>query len=88
LARFLVDLRELERTRRGEACVEAVNPGEVCLAIIVTDRAGHVAAQGYVGRRFPGRDVLLQDRVSFSIELNPTDLPFLIMQFEAVAPAD
>lgn len=85
--RFLQALRELERTRRGEAGVEAMSPGEFRLVVIVTDRAGHVAAEGWVGRRYGARSSVVHDRVSFRVELEPTTLPLLVRQFEAIAPA-
>ena len=86
-ARFLEDLRRLERARRAEARVESMSPGEFRLAVIVTGRAGDVAADGWVGRRYAARDGIAHDRVSFSVELDPSALPLLVRQFEAFAPA-
>jgi hypothetical protein len=84
-ARFLEDLRALERNRRGEACIESMSPGEFRLLIIVTDRAGHPAAEGWVGRRYAAREGVAHDRVSFSIELDPAALSLLVSQFESIA---
>ena len=84
-ARFLEDLRAVERNRRGEAGIESMSPGEFSLLIIVTDRAGHLAAEGWIGRRYAARQGVVHDRVSFSIELDPASLALLVRQFEAIA---
>ena len=49
--RFLQQLTRLEDRREGEAVVESMSPGELRLCIRVTDRAGHVAADGQVCTR-------------------------------------
>lgn len=86
-ARFLEDLRAVEHGRRGEASVESMSPGEFRLLIIVTDRAGHLAAEGWVGRRYAARHGVEHDRVSFSIELDPGSLALLVSKFETIAAA-
>lgn len=86
-ADFLESLRELERTRQGEARVTAMSPAEFQLAVFATDRAGHMAAEGWVGREYGGRDGAFHDRVCFSIEIDPSTLPEIVRQFEAISPA-
>ncbi len=82
---FLDDLGELERTRQGGAHVMAMSPAEFRLAIFATDRAGHIAAEGWVGREYSGRNGEWHDRVCFSIEIEPSTLPHILKQFEAIA---
>ena len=86
-ADFLEGLRELERTRRGKAHLVAMSPAEFQLAIFATDRAGHMAAEGWVGREYAGRDGVFHDRVCFRIEIDPSTLPLIVRQFEAISPA-
>ena len=83
---FLEGLRELERTRQGEARVGAMSPAEFQLAIFATDRAGHMAAEGWVGREYALRTEAFHDRVCFRIEIDPSTLPHIVKQFEAFSP--
>jgi hypothetical protein len=86
-ALFLEDLRAVERHRRGQASIEAMSPGEFRLLIFIAGHAGHLAAEGWVGRRYTARHGVVHDRVSFSVDLDPAALSLLVTQFEAVAPA-
>jgi hypothetical protein len=83
---LLEALRELERTRQGEARVMAMSPAEFQLAVFATDRAGHMAAEGWVGREFGGRNGVFHDRVCFRIAIDPSTLPHILRQFEAISP--
>ena len=87
-AGFLQDLRELERIRRGKAHLSAMSPAEFQLTIFITDRAGHVAAEGWVGREYAGRLAAAHDRACFYVQIEPSTLAQLIREFEALAPAD
>jgi hypothetical protein len=51
--RFLTELSELERTRRGRAALEAASPEDFRLSIEVVDAAGHIAIRGQVSDRTP-----------------------------------
>ncbi len=82
---FLRALKELDRTRRGDARVRSMSPDELELVVLATDRAGHMAAEGWLARTWYGRDTFLRDRVSFGIEIDPSVLPALVRQFEALA---
>jgi hypothetical protein len=84
---FLGALKELDRTRRGDARVRSMSPDELELVVLATDRAGHMAAEGWLGRTWYARDAFVHDRVSFGIEIDPSLLPGLIRQFEALATA-
>jgi hypothetical protein len=83
---FLRDLRELERTRRGNAQLLAMSPAEFQLIVRATDRAGHVAVEGWVGRQYAGRSAAAHDRVCFDIVIDPSTLARLIREFEVLAP--
>jgi hypothetical protein len=75
----------LERTRRGEAHLVAMSPAEFRVAIVATDRAGHLAAEGWVGRERAGRTGVLLDRVSFSVEVDPGGFRLLVTEFEGIS---
>ena len=84
---FVEDLRELERARRGEALVTAMSPNEFTLAVFATDRAGHLAAEGWIGREYAARNGVLRDRACFSIELDGGAFPRLVSEFERLSTA-
>ncbi len=86
-ARFLKDLREFERTRAGGVQLRAMSPARFCLTILATDRAGHVAAEGWVGRQYAGRTASAHDRVCFHIQIDPGVLPQVVRELDALAPA-
>jgi hypothetical protein len=80
--RFVESLAALERDRRGEAAVEAMSPGELRLSFRSTDRLGHVAVEGALGKRGPVQTTSL----SFSaIEFDPTLLPELLRAAREIA---
>jgi hypothetical protein len=79
-AAFLQSLRELERTRRGEAHIKAMSPEEFQLAVLASGKSGRLVAEGWVGRDYTGRAGTLRDRVSFSVELDPTSFAALVAE--------
>jgi hypothetical protein len=84
---FARSVAELEQTRRGEAIVSAMSPNDFHLRIFASDRAGHIMAEGWVGRAYSARGGILENRVSFGIEIDPTILSLLAQQFESLSPA-
>jgi hypothetical protein len=86
-AGFLEALRDLSRSGRGRAQVRAMSPEEFQLAIFASDRAGHLAAEGWVGRESTGRNGTLRDRVSFSIALDLSTLERLTREFASLGAA-
>jgi hypothetical protein len=80
--RFTEELARLEKDRQGEAAVEGVSPGELRLTVRSTDRLGHVAVEGLLGRRGVERTTAL----SFSrIEFDPTVLPAFLRAAREIA---
>src|SRR5262245_29285611 len=47
---FLSELQTLVTSRQGSAQLESMSPGELILEVRSTDRAGHMAASGQLGR--------------------------------------
>ena len=69
---FLDSLRALEKSRRGEARLRGISPGELALRVFATDRAGHLAIEGEVSRLSPGREAFLRfARIPFDPSLLP-----------------
>ena len=81
-AAFLADLSTLERTRQGTASLEAMSPDELSLRFRATDRAGHMAIDGFLG--FRGTHTA---KMTFSeIRFDPSELPRIMRELEAFAP--
>jgi len=79
---FLRQLGDLERHRQGRATVESISPGELRLSLRVTDLAGHMAIDGFVGVRESSQEI----RLEFSpIQFDPTALPEILRQVSALA---
>jgi hypothetical protein len=88
LAAFAGQLRALEERRQGSAVLESMSPGELRLEIRTTDRAGHVAAVGQVGRWLGvGSGDPYWSAVAFRVPFCPTQLPALVREFSALAVA-
>src|SRR5262245_10568595 len=76
--RFLGELRDLERNRRGEARVAAMSPDEFELVVRLVDSLGHVWVEGMIGRlQYFGQR---SDRTVLSFSLDPTSLPLLVRE--------
>ena len=81
---FLGALAALERGRQGEAVLEGMSPDELRLRVHAIDRAGHLAAEGFLGVRGVRNEL----RLEFSaIEFDPTQLPALVAELSAPTPA-
>ena len=50
---FMLELRALERTRQGQAALRGASPQDLQLIFKATERAGHMAVSGFVGRNSP-----------------------------------
>ena len=88
LAAFAEQLRLLEERRQGAAALESMSPGELRLEIRATDRAGHMAAVGQVGRWLGvGSGEPYWSAVTFRVPFCPTELPALVREFSALAIA-
>jgi hypothetical protein len=80
LERFVAEVKQLERTRRGSAALEAMSPEELLLRINVIDVTGRVAVtvqlrrQGYVGQKHQ------RFGVEGGFELEPSTLPALVRE--------
>jgi hypothetical protein len=85
---FLAALRELDRKRRGKAELLAMSTTDFMLTVKAVDSAGHLSAEGWVGREYAGRNDGMRHRVCFWLELDPSTLPALACQFEALGSAE
>jgi hypothetical protein len=88
LREFAEELRRVEEARRGAAAVESMSPGELLLEVRITDRAGHAAVIGQVGRwSFRGLERAHLSVVGYSIPFCPTLLPQITREFRALVKA-
>jgi hypothetical protein len=88
LATFAEQLRVLEERRQGSAVLESMSPNELRLEIRITDRAGHVAAVGQVGRWLgAGSGEPYWSAVAFRVPFYPTELAALVREFSALEVA-
>jgi hypothetical protein len=85
---FLTALHELDRKRRGEAELVAMSHTDFMLTVKAVDSAGHLSAEGWVGREYAGQKDDMRHRVCFWLELDPSTLPALAHQFEALGSAE
>jgi len=71
---FCRSLIALEKTRKGEALVESISPGELNLQIFSIDSLGHMGVRGKTGFKvFNGTD-LFPHSVTFGFEFDPSQL--------------
>ncbi|HEY7727283.1 MAG TPA: hypothetical protein VID50_02405 [Candidatus Eisenbacteria bacterium] len=78
---FLTRLRDLERSRRGEAALEGASPRSLRLVFRSTDALGHMAVMGHVGWDTPDG---FSRRLEFGFRFDPSLLPALVRDFEAL----
>ena len=82
--RFLADLRQLERTRRGEASLTSMSPADLELRVCAVDRAGHILVEGHVGDYLRAATRVREACVPFAISLDPSCLPAALAEFAAL----
>jgi hypothetical protein len=88
IAAFADQLRSLEKRRQGVATLTSMSPGELEVAICSTDRSGHVAAEGQIGRWLGvGLGEPYWSSVAFRVPFCPTELPALVREFAALVEA-
>jgi hypothetical protein len=83
---FLGSLRRLERERAGQATLPSISPDEFALHLQVIDRAGHLAAHGYLSRYHFGHPsgTATRSRIEYHTAVDPGLLRELLLSFEAL----
>jgi hypothetical protein len=81
---FLIDLRSLERSRRGEARLASMSPDELSLHLRITDPAGHVRVDAAISRIHYGSD-FEPASVRLGFAFDPSRLPAILTSFERLA---
>lgn len=83
---FLSALQSLEAQRRGSATLLSVSPGELEMEVHSTDRAGHMAVSGQLGRWcYAGGEGLSWCQIPFHFDFCPSLLPELLADFRSMA---
>jgi hypothetical protein len=86
LAAFLADLHELETERQGEATIEGLSPDEFRLCLRSANRRGHMAVSGLLTKRVHrGEAGPYRHAVEFGFEFDPTSLPTVLAEFQAIS---
>jgi hypothetical protein len=75
---FVSELRELERTRRGQAVLQSDVGHTFLLRLLATDQAGHMAATGVVRYMRTWTDAGALELSFGRIAFEPTTLPDLL----------
>jgi hypothetical protein len=81
---FVTELRELERTRRGQAVLESDFGHAFRLRLFSTDQAGHMAATGMIRYIRMQQDAGALELSFGRIEFDPTTLPDLLRILDSV----
>ena len=82
LRRFVLQLRELESRRQGQAVLVGANSDDLQLEFHSTDSSGHMAVKGHIGwERTEGLPVQL----SFGFAFAPDRLHSLLEYFENIS---
>ena len=73
---FISALRQVERDRVGHAAVESLSPDEFMLRIEIVNRAGRMAASGWLAKYHLGRSMgrAARSQIEFDLELDPSML--------------
>jgi len=81
---FITSLQTLEPERRGKASLIAMSPDEFELHLEIIDRAGHLAAHGFLSRYHfrPNQDPL-RSRIEYYVDVDPSLLRELVGSFSA-----
>ncbi len=80
--RFLLELRQLESRRHGQAVLLGASPDDLRLEFYSTDSLGHMAVKGYVGWQ-KSEEFPLQLMFGFAFEADR--LPPLLEYFETIS---
>ena len=71
---FCKSLVQLEISRKGEAVLESVSPGELIMKLYASDGLGHMAVSGRTGYRVKGEKEEYQHSVEFGFDIDPNEL--------------
>ena len=74
MKRFCKSLVQLEVSRKGEAFLESVSPGELVIKIYASDELGHMAVSGQTGYLVIGEKEEYKHSVEFGFDLDPSEI--------------
>ena len=79
MKRFCKSLVQLEMSRKGEAVLESVSPGELVMKVYAADELGHMAVSGQTGYLIRGEKQEYQHSVEFGFDIDPSELQKAVM---------
>jgi hypothetical protein len=71
---FCRTLVELENSRKGEAVLESISPGELRLVVRSLNSRGHMVVEGYTGYNVQRENLSIRHSVQFGFEFDPSQL--------------
>ena len=71
---FCNSLKQLEKTRLGEASLSSVIPGEFEIVVKSVDSVGHMAVSGKTGYEVIGDNISFFHCIEFGFEIDPSSL--------------
>lgn len=85
LNEFLVALIQLERNRSGKVLLRSASPDEFILKLRSRDNLGHIVVEAVLQRHQYSGPTYWPTTVSGGFELDPTELPVVVRQFQNLA---
>ena len=85
LDEFVEGLVQLERNRSGEALLHSTSPDEFTLKLRSRDNLGHIVVEVALQRHQYSGPTYWPTKVSGGFELDPTELPVIVRQFQKLA---
>ena len=82
---FVEGLVQLERNRCGEALLSSTSPDEFTLKLRSRDSLGHIVVEVVLQRHQYSGPTYWATKVSGGFELDPTELPVIVRQFQELA---
>jgi hypothetical protein len=77
---FCSQLQALEHTRRGEAALESISPGELKLVINSVTSRGHMAVVGSIARQVYAGEESYSHRLDFGFGFDPSQFTVLMRE--------
>jgi hypothetical protein len=88
VVRFVDELQAIVESRRGTAKLDSMSPGELTLELRPTDPVGHFELSVRMSRHQWSGPTYWPTTVSGGFEVDPTCLPAILRDFEALLASD
>jgi hypothetical protein len=82
---FVLSLRNLERTRQGEARVSSMDPSQFSIRVFSWSSGGHLALEGHIGRYHSCEYGLALQQLRFGMDVPGDQFGALVAVAESIA---